>query len=283
MPNGNVGFEAWIGRQRRHRQVLDPWRVQALSAVLELGVPSPAQYLPGLWHWLYFLETATRSQIGADGHPRKGDFMPPVSNPRRMFAGARTRYHQPLLIGAPANLLETIRRIEEKPGKSGTMTIVSVAYEYSQDGKLCVDEERDFIYLPAVSPGKIAAPLENELSPLPESEWMLDLVTDPVQLMRFSALTFNSHRIHYDADYARQEEGYPALVVHGPLTAILLSELCRLRCERELAEFSFRAKSPVFVGQALRLRGEIDANNCASLTAYTPAGQAALSASAAFK
>ena len=282
MPTGIGEFDDWIGKQRITRQTLDPWRVQALSAVLDLPVSPPGQALPGLWHWLYFLETAAQSCIGADGHPRKGDFMPPVPNPRRMFAGARTRYHQPLQIGAPTDLSETVVAIEEKSGKSGSMTIVTVAHVYRQDGSTCVEEERDFIYLPAVAPGAPAAQLENEPVAIEDAAWTLDIITHPVQLMRFSALTFNSHRIHYDAEYAREQEGYPALVVHGPLTAILLSEMCRLHSATALTAFSFRAMNPVFVGQALRLRGDPDGAGGATLTAYTPAGKPALSATARF-
>ena len=283
MPTVNAELENWIGKQRRSRQTLDPWPVQALSAVLELPLQPPGQTLPGLWHWLYFLETAQRCRIGDDGHPRKGEFMPPVANPRRMFAGARTRYQQALQIGAPTELSEIVLAIQEKPGKSGSMTIVTVAHEYSQESAVCVTEERDFIYLPARPAGTPTAELDKELSAIEAATWSLDVVTDPVQLMRFSALTFNSHRIHYDAPYAREQEGYPALVVHGPLTAILLSELCRQHSKTELESFSFRAMNPVFVGQILRLRGEPDGHGGANLTAYTPAGKPAMTASASFR
>lgn len=283
MPNPIADFDDWIGRERRSRATLDPWRVQALSAVLELPVEPPGQSLPGLWHWLYFLETAPRSRIGPDGHPLKGDFLPPVANPRRMFAGARTRYQQALQIGAPADLCERVSAIKEKPGKAGDMTIVTVTHEYRQDGVVCVSEERDFIYLPARLPGAAVAELAGELAVIDDAGWQLDLVTDPVQLMRFSALTFNSHRIHYDAPYAREQEGYPALVVHGPLTAILLSEMCRQHGGSEMASFSFRAMNPVFVGQVLRLRGEPDGQGGAELTAYTPGGKPAMKASASFR
>ncbi|MCZ6830644.1 MAG: MaoC/PaaZ C-terminal domain-containing protein [Gammaproteobacteria bacterium] len=283
MPTATAEYGDWIGKQRRSRQMLDPWPVQALSALLDLPVPAPGQSLPGLWHWLYFLETAARSRIGADGHPCKGEFMPPVPNPRRMFAGARTHYHQALQIGAPTDLSETVLAIEDKPGKFGTMSIVSVGYEYRQEGALCVAEERDFIYLPAATARAAPIKLSDELLAIAATPWSLDIVTDPVLLMRFSALTFNSHRIHYDADYAREQEGYPALVVHGPLSAILLSELCRLHGNAELASFSFRAMNPVFVGQTLRLRGEPDGRGGAALNVYTPAGKPAVTASASFR
>jgi 3-methylfumaryl-CoA hydratase len=282
MPSAIADFDDWIGRERRSRATLDPWRAQALSAVLDLPIEPPGQSLPGLWHWLYFLETAPRSRIGPDGHPLKGDFLPPVVNPRRMFAGARTAYQQALQIGAPAELCERVSSISEKPGKAGDMTIVTVTYEYRQDGVLCVSEERDFIYLPARPPGGAVEELTGELSPVDDASWQLDLDTDPVQLMRFSALTFNSHRIHYDAAYAREQEGYPALVVHGPLTAILLSEMCRQQAGAETAVFSFRALTPLFAGQTLRLRGEPDGRGGAELTAYTPAGKPAMKATASF-
>jgi 3-methylfumaryl-CoA hydratase len=275
-------LQQWLGRERVTEAVLDPWPVRALSAVLDLPLDAPVSELPGLWHWLYFLETAATSRIGPDGHPLKGDFLPPVPHPRRMFAGGRTRYHQSLRIGAPTQLLETVTAIKEKPNARGGLYIVSVGYHYRQDGALCVEEERDFIYLPAVTAPAATAAASKQLQPVAGAQWSLDVATDPVLLMRFSALTFNSHRIHYDLDYARQQEGYPDLVVHGPLSAILLSELVRLREPRTVSSFSFRALSPLFAGQTLRLRGDPVGSDAASLTVFDPAGAPALTAQVTF-
>lgn len=275
-------YASWVGKQRQTDAILASWPAQALEAVLETGACTVKTELPGLWHWLYFLETATRSRIGHDGHPVKGDFLPPVANPRRMFAGARTQYLRPLIISERTCLLETVVNVQDKQRAQGDMTIVTVQYQYLQGDSLCVQEERDFIYLPAVEAGAPSAPIQHQLTAVEPARWSMDIPTDPVLLMRFSALTFNSHRIHYDVDYARQREGYPGLVVHGPLSAILLAELCRLNSDQAVTSFSFRALNPVFVGQTLRLRGEPGDDGSAELIAYTPAGKPALQASVCF-
>jgi len=233
-----------------------------------------------LWHWLYFLELTERSHQGADGHPRRGDFYPPVEQPRRMFVGARSQRHRALRLGEEAQLSETILSCEAKQGSSGAMTLLTIQYEYTQAGKLCVEERRSFMYLPART-GVVPEPRTDSPVPVPNAPWSLDLTTDPVLLFKFSALTFNGHRIHYDRDYAQAEEGYPDLVVHGPLTALLLAELARARSDRPLRQFSFRALAPLFVGDTLRLRGEPGAGDSAiELAAYRPDGQVAISAQA---
>ncbi len=275
-------WDDWVGRQRHSEAVLNKWPVSALAAVLDLDVGAADQVLPALWHWLYFLESAPQSRIGPDGHPEKGDFLPPVPNPRRMFAGARTRYLQSLRLEQPATLTETIQSINEKDGGQGKMFLVTVRFDYNQQDRLCISEERDFIYLPAVeSTGEEPAPVELSLTVVDPAPWSLDVDTDATRLMRFSALTFNSHRIHYDRDYAREQEGYPDLVVHGPLTALLLSELCRMNNDQPLASFSFRARAPLFCGQQIRLRGEPGPDG-AHLQALRPDGKIAVTAEATF-
>lgn len=274
-------YDAWLGKSRTTQAYIDLWPAQALADVLDLPTASFAEELPELWHWLYFLEHAPRGKIGADGHPQKGDFLPPIDNPRRMFAGARTEYHRPLLIGSEAELIEKIANIQYKSGSQGDMVIVTVRYDYQQDNKLCISEERDFIYLPAAAKGEPVKPVETALSQIDKREWAIDLPTNPALLFRFSALTFNSHRIHYDLEYARQEENYPALVVHGPLTAILLSECARMHSGRKMKSFSFRALSPLFCGQTVRVRGQLE-DDVGDLLAYNPAGQPAVKATVKF-
>ncbi len=279
-------LQAWVGRRRQQTTYLTGWPAEAMHGVLDLGLKQPTENLPGLWHWLYFLEVALHSKIGHDGHPQKGDFLPPVPNPRRMFAGARTQYHAPLILNESAELVETVVSINQKEGAQGTLYIVTVDYEYSQRGQVCVSEQRDFIYLPAVASSAVnsavATGIDTDYQTLADADWWRDVATDPVRLMRFSALTFNSHRVHYDAGYACFEEGYPGLVVHGPLTAIFLSELCRANSDAPLSSFSFRAKAPLFCGQTIRLRGNCSGQNV-ELIAWRPDGKAAVSASATFK
>ena len=272
--------DSWLQRSRLTQSTLDPWPAQALSRSLGSPAAAPADRLPLLWHWLYFLEHAAREDIGHDGHPRKGDFYPPIEQPRRMFVGGRSRTHAALRIGSPAELEETIQRCEEKQGGMGRMTLLTVAYRYSQDGVLCVEEERDFMYLPERS-GESPEARTEELVDIPSASWQLDVPTDPVLLFRFSALTFNGHRIHYDREYAQQQESYPDLVVHGPMTALLLADLARFETGRELVSFGFRARAPLFVGDLLRLRGEPPADDGSiQLSAYRPDGQLAMTAEA---
>lgn len=270
-------FTPWLGRQRHSESRLDPWPARALTATLAIEAAAPKDTLPVLWHWLYFLETPQRDQLGRDGHPRRGDFFPPIEQPRRMFVGGRCRVYSPLRIGEPARLSETLLRCEAKQGSSGPMTLLTVAYEYSQRDRRCVIEERDFMYLP----DRVGGPAETrtaEEAPVPEAALARDVATDPVLLFKFSALTFNGHRIHYDGDYAREVEGYPERVVHGPLTALLLADLAAADAA-PVRRFSFRALAPLFVGDSIRLRGEV-ADATINLSAYRPDGRMAMTAEA---
>lgn len=269
--------EGCIGRRRIRHASLDPWPVNALRATLDF---EPAgleddDILPPLWHWLYFLDTAARRRIGPDGHARNGDFLPLLPQPRRMFAGAHSHFHAPLRLGVDTELTETVLDAQNKRGRQGDMVLISVGYEYRQQGKLCVEERRSFVYLPqATAPTPAPA---NAGTEVPTAAWSLDLPVDEVLLFRYSALTFNSHRIHYDTPYATTTEGYPRLVVQGPLTATLLMEMGRRQLDAPCTEFEFRASAPLFVGDTLHLRGQPEGDH-ASLCAYRRDGQAALQA-----
>jgi 3-methylfumaryl-CoA hydratase len=274
-------YQSWLGKSRSATARLESWPARALSSVLGSPAPNFTAGLPGLWHWLYFLEAVSRDELGPDGHPRPGTFMPPLPNPRRMFAGARTEYHRPLQIDREAQLVETIVAIQCKQGSSaGAIYIVTVQYEYSQGGHLCISEQRDFVYLPAVGPGQTQPSLQQRLEPVADTAWSLDFPTDPVLLFRFSALTFNSHRIHYDRQYATGTEGYPDLVVQGPLTAVLAAHCLRSHCGRRVAQFDFRSTSPLFVGQPVRIRAVQSAADTVTLTAYTPSAKPAMTVTA---
>lgn len=275
-------LQQWIGREERIADQMDPWRAEALAATLDLGARTeraPA-VLPPLWHWIYFIETAPRRNIDRDGHPKRGDFLPPVDLPRRMFAGGRLVFRHALTLGEPAELIQRVAKIDEKTGRSGRLVVVTVAYLYRQGAQTAIEEERDFVYLePAPSRSQIA-PEERPVA-VPDAPWRLDITPDPVLLFRFSALTFNSHRIHYDARYAHDEEGYRRLVVHGPLTALLLGETIRRNADRMLADFHFRASNPLFEGEEIRIRGAAEGQR-ASVTAFTPDGKPAIIAEASF-
>ena len=223
-----------------------------MAALLDrdLGEATPDQTLPPLWHWSLFQQPVRQSLIGPDGHPRRGGFMPPVALPRRMFAGARTEWHGQLRLGEEATRTQTITSVVPKSGRSGELVFVTVRHEISGSTGLAIVEEQDIVYReqgPAVA-------LPTDKRPVPAADWeRIETVTpDAVMLFRFSCATGNSHRIHYDAPYATREEGYPGLVIHGPLLAILLADLCRRqRTGTALKRFTFQAKRPAFLGTAL--------------------------------
>jgi len=268
-------FAEWVGRTDAVDDRITLAPTQAAAAMLDDADArfSEGDPLPPLWHWFYFLPKACQSAIGADGHPARGGFMPPITLPRRMFAGARLSFLKPLVIGKPARRDATIRAVSEKSGKSGRLAFVTVSYVYSQDGRPCIEEEQDIVYR---EPGAaVPAPAVTELAPPPAGAWTRTVTPDPVLLFRFSALTFNAHRIHYDRPYAMNEEGYPGLVVHGPLTAVMLMELVRHNAGQSVAGFSFRGQAPLFDLAPFRLVGE-PAGDRVALHAEGPDGRTAM-------
>ncbi len=279
-PNGaEVDFSAWVGRTE---QVADPmsWvQAQAAQAMLdETGAALAAgDALPLPWHWFHFLPRAPQARLDADGHPQRGGFLPPIPYPRRMFAGARIQVHQPLRVGVPALREGRIDKVVIKHGKTGALAFVTVAYRFLQDGQLCLEEQQDIVYREAGAP--VPAPVAAALPPAPASSWQRSVQPDTRLLFRFSALTFNAHRIHYDRAYAQQVEGYPGLVVHGPLTAVLLLQLVRQSTPRAVRAFSFRGVAPLFDLGPVHLLGTPEGDTV-NLQALGPDGQAALLASA---
>ncbi|MGO9471670.1 MAG: acyl-CoA dehydrogenase [Isosphaeraceae bacterium] len=236
----------WIGRTEETEELIALAPVQAAAAMLddvstEYTTGSP---LPPLWHWFFFLPRVAQSRLGLDGHPQRGGFMPPFDLPRRMFAGARTRFLRPLSIGQPARRHSVIRQVSEKAGRTGRLAFVTVWHQIEQAGGTCIEEEQDIVYREAGAP--VAAPEVKEAPPPPAGSWSRTITPDPTLLFRFSALTFNAHRIHYDRDYATTGEGYPGLVVHGPLVAVLLIELVRAHSPRPISAFAFRGLAPLF-------------------------------------
>ena len=272
-------FQAWIGRTET---TTDPMScVQAQSAQAMLDDPGPtlvdSDALPPLWHWFYFLPRAPQAALDADGHPKRGGFLPPIPYPRRMFAGARVRWHRPLVVGVPAQRESRIDNVLMKSGKSGQLAFVTVTNRFLQNGELCIEESQDIVYR---EPGdRVNAPVATDWPPVPEGSWTRAFQPDTRLLFRFSALTFNAHRIHYDRAYAAEVEGYPGLVVHGPLTAILLSALVRHSTARPMRAFSFRGVAPLFDLGPVRLVATLVGDELA-LQAQGPDGTAALVASA---
>lgn len=248
----------WIGRSETREERLDPGRAEALRVTLETRDPpfEEGAPLPELWHWLYFWDYAAISRLGRDGHAERGGFLPPVPLPRRMWAGSRFRWLAPLKLGAIARKTSRIASIEEKQGRSGPLVFVTVRHELEGPAGPAIQEEHDIVYREAPKPGA-AARVAKEAAP--KGSWSRPLRPDPVLLFRYSALTFNGHRIHYDEPYSRRKEGYPALVVHGPLLATLMVDLARREApERSPVSFHFKALRPVFCGEEIEIAGEPD-------------------------
>jgi len=240
-----VQLTDWIGRTETRSDVMDPWRAQALHATLDASdlAPAAGDALPPCWHWSYFLETAASRELGEDGHPARGGFLPPVPLPRRMWAGSRIEFLAPLPIGAAARKVSRVLDVTEKSGRSGRLCFVTVQHETFAGAALAIREQQDIVYR---EPARGAPAVELRQAPA-GARWSRSWSFDTPRLFRYSALTFNSHRIHYDRDYATQTEGYPGLVVHGPLLATLMLEVIREQLPmRRVAEFEFRALAPLF-------------------------------------
>ncbi|HRE20467.1 MAG TPA: MaoC family dehydratase N-terminal domain-containing protein [Rhabdaerophilum sp.] len=274
-------LKQWIGRSDSTEEVIAPFPSNALAATLDRADPPyrAGSALPPLWHWMHFLPIHPMSAVGADGHAEKGGFLPPVSLPRRMWAGSRLTFHRPLLIGENATKKSTITKVEHKSGRSGELVFVTVRHEMSNGHGLAIDEEHDIVYREAVQPG---APASTPI-PAPESShWERLIQPDPVLLFRYSALTFNSHRIHYDQPYVTDVEGYPGLIVHGPLIAtLLLDGLQRAKPDAQVTRFGFRAHAPIFDVDEFTVCGSIERDGKARLWA-TKAGALCMDANVTF-
>ena len=238
----------WIGRSETVQDAIYPTPVRALAATLdrEPGGDEAGAVLPPLWHWLYFLPLHRQSEIGEDGHARRGGFLPPVPLPRRMWAGSQFEFRSPIRIGDRVARTSTIDDVTVKSGRTGQLVFVKVRHEVrcNEAAEPSLVEFHDIVYRPAQGPGDVApAP---QAAPT-DAPWRRTLVPDDVLLFRYSALTFNGHRIHYDRRYVTQVEGYPGLIVHGPLIATLLMDLLRReRPDADVASFRFKAVRPTF-------------------------------------
>lgn len=255
-------LQAWVGNTESLEDVITTAPLRGLSATLDRDDPLPTSdaEVPPLWHWLYFLPQHRQSEIGPDGHARRGGFLPPVPLPRRMWAGGRLHWQadNPLRAGDVVRRRSTVVSIQHKTGRSGELIFVVVRHEVSNTKGLCLKEEHDIVYRAAAQPG--------EAGPSPQSApadapWQREVYADDVLLFRYSALTFNGHRIHYDRQYVTSEEGYPGLVVHGPLIATLLLDLLRRQMPHSrVATFSFKALRPTFDQHRFRVNGALQAD-----------------------
>jgi 3-methylfumaryl-CoA hydratase len=233
---------------------VDPWPAAAFADLVGAVPPplDPGDPLPPLWHWFYLLDHPAQAEIGADGHPVGGPFLPPIPGRRRMFAGGRLRLDAPIGVGTELSSRSAVADVSVKSGRSGDLAFVTVRHELTADGVPVGTEEQDIVYrsepdgADGAPPRVVSRPGTG--APEPPGEWRSELATDPVLLFRFSALTYNGHRIHYDRPYATQTEGYPDLVVHGPLLALLALELPRIYTpERPVRSFAYRLVRPAFL------------------------------------
>lgn len=245
-------LQQWCGRGETWHDQLHAAPLRGLSATLDRDdpLPAPGSALPPLGHWLYFLPTARQSELGADGHPRRGGFLPPVPLPRRMWAGGRLAWQaaNPLRMGQQVERLSTIRSIEHKAGRSGELLFVRVEHQYHNARGLALTEEQDIVYRSAARPGDPAPPSQTPPQ-AGRQAWSRTIVPDDVLLFRYSALTFNGHRIHYDRDYCIKEESYSGLLVHGPLQAtLMLEQAAREMGQEKLKGFDYRGLRPLIDG-----------------------------------
>jgi 3-methylfumaryl-CoA hydratase len=273
-------LQQWLNRRERRVDWVNAGAVAAMAATLDRNDPEPqaGADVPPLWHWIFFTPRDRHSDIGPDGHARRGGFLPPVPLPRRMWAGGRLDFLHPLQIGDRIERSSRVADIRLKEGRSGPLTFVTVRHEITDPRGLAIVEEHDIVYRDIPRPGTSGpAP---QAAPMDES-FAREIAPDPVLLFRYSALTFNGHRIHYDRSYVTQVEGYPGLIVHGPLVATLLLELLRSEVPHaSVRRFSFKAVGPLFDIHRFMVCGRPDGATAFTLWARDHEGALAMQARA---
>ena len=271
----------WIGKTETVTDTVNPTPMAALAATLDLDAPRPqaGDAVPPLAHWLYFLDVHRQSELAPDGHLKLGAFLPPVPLSRRMWAGGRIEFARPLRVGETYTRTSRIADVQHKEGRSGSLIFVLIRHEIGNAEGIAVTEEQDLVYRGEPKPDG-AAPASR---PAPAgSVWRREVTPDDVLLFRYSALTFNAHRIHYDRRFATQAEGYPGLVVHGPLIATLLLDLLRRNMpQARVARFEFRSVGPLFDTAPFTVHGKPESDGrSVPLWATDAGGSLAMAATA---
>ena len=261
------GLSAWIGSTRTDREVLSERTARELAALFDWNrAPGRGEALPPLWHWAMFPETARQSELGAEGHAQGSGFLPPAPLPRRMWAGSRLQFRRPLLIGREITRTSRILDITVKQGRRGPLVLIRVLRELKDGEAALLREEQDLIFREIDHLDRRTARGEGSPASVPElapaeRTWERQIIADPVLLFRYSAATFNGHRIHYDRDFTTLHEGYPGLLVHGPLIATFMVDLVRRNVhEATIENFSFRAISPLFDREPFLVCGQRNPN-----------------------
>lgn len=284
-------YTPWVGRSETTHDTASPSAAVGLAAVLDRPLApehaNSARLFP-VGHWLQFTPTAPMSELGADGHPKLGAFMPPLDLPRRMWAGSKLAFHTPITVGQRLERVTTIESITPKSGSTGRLCFVVLRHDISADGALAIVEHQTIVYREAVevdpeAPSPQRPPRAD--GEAPEGwDWSRALRPNEVTLFRYSALTFNSHRIHYDLPYATGAEGYPGLVVHGPLSATYIVDSFREQHPgAEITGFEFSARAPVFANEQVHVIGRSDGDGSEELQVIAPGGATAITARIAYR
>jgi 3-methylfumaryl-CoA hydratase len=275
-PSGAPALQDWVGRREEAVDLVTAAPVSALAALFNHETPPwPSGALPPLAHWFYCLSRTPQAKLDQDGHELRGAFLPPVAQPRRMWAGGKLSFLHPVRFGTVFRRMSRIAEISEKTGRSGPLTFVTVEHRYEDSKGLAIEERQDLVY--RAPPQAASNTITLHAPPAREADWELAVTPDPVMLFRYSALTYNAHRIHYDRDFCLKHEGYPGLVVHGPLIATLLVDLfLRHNPGASVSELSYRALTPLFDTAPFTLKGKASEQG-ADLWALSPEGQVAMS------
>ncbi|HWD32719.1 MAG TPA: MaoC family dehydratase N-terminal domain-containing protein [Pseudomonas sp.] len=262
-------YATWINRREQSTELLSGGLIKRIAATFSEALPVSGEGLPPLWHWAFFQPAVAETALGDDGHPARGGILPPVDQRNRMWAGGRVEFHEALRVDAHVTRITTLLDIQEKTGHSGALLFVTLRHEYLQDGRLAIGEEQDIVYRQP-SPPRLSS---NEA--LPPGDWQELIEPTATLLFRYSAVTYNGHRIHYDWPYATANEGYPGLVVHGPLIATLtLRAFCRANPQARLRRFEYRGVRPLIAPQPFSVGGRLLEPGRAQLWAGNEAGVA---------
>lgn len=262
-------FDSWIGKKEISLDDIPLTLVKRMAATFGAPCPVNDSPLPYLWHWAFFQEPVFEEDIGVDGHPKLGTFLPPLNGRIRMWAGGRIKFYSPLFVGRTAERQSDVINVVKKEGKSGSLVFVTVRHRYFQGEKLRIEEEQDIVYRYPGAPSKSSKDSQQNF------DWASRINPSTVMLFRYSAATFNGHRIHYDYPYVTETEGYRNLVVHGPLIAtLLLSKFLENNPDEEPESFEFRGVRPLIQGVPFQLGGRREANNRFELCAFNEDGPA---------
>jgi 3-methylfumaryl-CoA hydratase len=272
-----MAYNEWIGKTENRRDSMAPEQLQRFEATMNRdpsGISEGTELTPCA-HWGYFTPVPTGSDLAENGTVRTGELMPPIDLPRRMWAGGIIRFKKPVKTGVPADRQTTITKIDEKEGRSGKLCFVTLRHQISAHGSIAIDEEQTLVYREESDKG--AHPVRTDPLDI-DPDWKRSAKPDAVQLFRFAAITFNSHRIHYDQDYTRETESYPNLLVPAPLLALLLVDAFKNRHDgRMISELNYKAKGPLYLGEEVTLFAKNTDNFEAELRACGPDGKIALS------